>query len=129
VFSSTATYEDAGVLSVYAGTSKARVREVLDVVRRQVEAMATDGVTDTELRVAKGAFAGSTVISLEDTGNRMARLATGVTLRGTVTPIDTYLAAIAAVDHDDIRRVAARVLAAEPTLAAVGPVRERDITW
>ena len=35
----------------------------------------------------------------------------------------------AAVDHDDIRRVAARVLAAEPTLAAVGPVRERDITW
>jgi predicted Zn-dependent peptidase len=129
VFSSTATYEDAGVLSVYAGTSKARVREVLDVVRRQVESMATDGVTDTELRVAKGAFAGSTVINLEDTGNRMARLATGVTLRGTVTPIDTYLAAVAAVDHDDIRRVAARVLAAEPTLAAVGPVRERDITW
>jgi predicted Zn-dependent peptidase len=117
------------VLSIYAGTSKARVREVLDVVRRQVEAMATDGVTENELRVAKGAFAGSTVINLEDTGNRMARLATSVTLRNTVTPIDTYLAAIAAVDHDTIRRVAARVLSDEPALAAVGPVRARDVVW
>lgn len=129
VFSSVATYEDAGVLSVYAGTSRARVREVLDVVRRQVESIAEHGVTDTELRVAKGAFAGSTVISLEDTGNRMARLATGVTLRGAVTPIDTFLASIAAVDHDDIVRVARRVLTTEPTLAVVGPVRARDVVW
>lgn len=129
VFSSVATYEDAGVLSVYAGTAKARVPELLEVVRREIEEIASNGVTDTELRVAKSSFAGSTVINLEDTGNRMVRLATSITLRNTVTPIDSYLAAVDALDHDAIRRVAARVLGTEPTLAAVGPVRDRDIRW
>ena len=129
MFSSVATYEDAGVLSVYAGTAKARVREVLGVVRREIEQIATDGVTDNELRVAKSSFAGATVLNLEDTGNRMVRLATSTTLRNTVIPVDTYLAAVDAIDHAAIRRVAERVLAGEPTLAAVGPVRERDIRW
>ena len=129
VFSSVSTYEDAGVLSIYAGTAKARVRELLDVVRAQITEIAANGVTDNELRVAKSAFAGSTVINLEDTGNRMVRLATSVTLRNTVTPIDAYLAAVAAIDRASIARVATRVLATEPTLAAVGPVRARDVTW
>ena len=69
------------------------------------------------------------MINLEDTGNRMVRLATSVTLRNTVTPIDAYLAAVAAIDRASIARVAARVLATEPTLAAVGPVRARDVSW
>jgi len=129
VFSSVATYEDAGVLSIYAGTAKAKVRELLDVVRDQIAEISSTGVTDHELRVAKGAFAGSTVINLEDTGNRMARLATSITLRNMVTPIDAYLRAIDAVDRPALVRVAARVLEAEPTLAAVGPVRDRDIRW
>ncbi|MSX88223.1 MAG: insulinase family protein, partial [Actinobacteria bacterium] len=124
-----ATYEDAGVLSIYAGTAKAKVRELLDVVRDQIAEISSTGVTDHELRVAKGAFAGSTVINLEDTGNRMARLATSITLRNMVTPIDAYLRAIDAVDRPALVRVAARVLEAEPTLAAVGPVRDRDIRW
>ena len=129
VFSSVATYEDAGVLSIYAGTAKTRVRELLDVIRAQITEIAAHGVNANELRVAKSAFAGSTIINLEDTGNRMVRLATSVTLRNTVTPIDEYLSAVDAIDRGAVARVAARVLSVEPTLAAVGPVRERDVSW
>lgn len=46
------------------------------------------------------------MINLEDTGNRMVRLATSITLRNTVTPIDSYLSVVDAIDHAAIRRVA-----------------------
>jgi predicted Zn-dependent peptidase len=127
VFSSTTSYVDTGVFSVYAGTTPSRVRELLAVVHEQLAGIVTHGVTEHELDVAKGSFEGSTVINLEDTGSRMARLATSLTVRNEVMPIDEYLAAIHAVGVEDVARVAARVFGAEPTTASVGPVLEADL--
>jgi predicted Zn-dependent peptidase len=97
------------------------------VVDDELADIVGNGVTDQELAVAKGAFEGSTVINLEDTGSRMARLATSLTVRGDVMRIDDYLAAIDAVTGDDVRRVAARVFGVAPTIAAVGPVPEGQL--
>jgi predicted Zn-dependent peptidase len=127
VFSSTTSYVDTGVFSVYAGTTPSRVRELLAVVHEQLAGIVTHGVTEHELDVAKGSFEGSTVINLEDTGSRMARLATSLTVRNEVMPIDEYLAAIHTVGVEDVARVAARVFGAEPTTASVGPVLEADL--
>jgi predicted Zn-dependent peptidase len=121
VFSSTSAYADTGVFSVYAGTTPSRVDELLAVVRDQLGGLVDQGVTEHELALAKGAFEGSTVINLEDTGSRMARLGTGLTVRNEVMPIDDYLAAIEAVTVDDVRRVAARVFGEPCTIASVGP--------
>ena len=127
VFSSTSSYADTGVLSIYAGTMPSRVRELLDVVDEQLASIVGDGVSEHELAVAKGAFEGSTIISLEDTGNRMARLATSLAVRDVVMPVDEYLARIDAVTVDDVRRVTDRVLGSTRTVAAVGPVLEDDL--
>ncbi|HEX7095950.1 MAG TPA: pitrilysin family protein [Acidimicrobiales bacterium] len=121
VYSSVTTYADTGVFSVYAATMPAKVQEVLDVVRAELDDIVAHGPTAQELAVAKGAFEGSTLINLEDTGSRMARLATSVVLRDRVTPLDEFLARVAAVTVDDVQRVAQRVLGVEPTLATVGP--------
>jgi predicted Zn-dependent peptidase len=123
VFSSMTSYADTGVFTVYAGTTPKRVDELLEVVDRQIRDLVDNGPTPQELAVAKSAFEGSTLIHLEDTGSRMARLATSMVLRDDVFPVDDYLAAIAAVDADAVQRVAARVLAPPPTLATVGPKR------
>jgi predicted Zn-dependent peptidase len=127
VFSSTSSYADTGVLSIYAGTMPSRVRELLEVIDDQLASIVADGVSDHELAVAKGAFEGSTIISLEDTGNRMARLATSLAVRNAVMPVDEYLANIDAVTVDDVRRVIDRVLGSPRTIAAVGPVLEDDL--
>jgi predicted Zn-dependent peptidase len=124
VFSSVSSYCDTGVFSVYAGTMPARSAELLAVVDEELTGIVERGVTEQELAVAKGAFEGSTIINLEDTGSRMARLATSMVLRDQVMPIDEYLASIDAVSVDDVRRVAARVFAGAPTIASVGPAAE-----
>ena len=78
VYSSAATYSDSGVFSIYAGTTPESTRLVVDLTKEIADDVATHGVTKHELDVAKRAFEGSTVMGLEDTGSRMARL--GVSL-------------------------------------------------
>ena len=92
VFSSMAAYGDTGVFTVYAGTTPPSVvAELLDVVDAQIDDVVRNGPNEHELAVAKGAFAGATLIALEDTGSRMARLATSMVLRERVIALDEYL--------------------------------------
>jgi predicted Zn-dependent peptidase len=121
VHSSMTSYSDSGVFDVYAGTTPSKVDEVLRLVDEQISDVVANGPTEQELAVAKGAFQGSTLISLEDTGSRMARLATSVVLRDRVTSVEDLLTSVASVSTDDVRRVAGRVLGSTPTIATVGP--------
>jgi predicted Zn-dependent peptidase len=121
VYSAMTSYSDTGLFEVYAGTAPSKVDAVLGLVAAELEDIVANGPTAHELEVAKGAFQGSTLINLEDTGSRMARLATSLVLRDHVMPIETFLSNVAAVTADDVRRVAQRVLATAPTLATVGP--------
>jgi predicted Zn-dependent peptidase len=121
VYSAMSSYSDTGVFEIYAGTAPSKVDAVLGLVAAELDDVVANGPTEHELAVAKGAFAGSTLINLEDTGSRMARLATAIVLRDHVIPIETFLARVDAVTAEDVRRVARRVLSAAPTLATVGP--------
>jgi predicted Zn-dependent peptidase len=129
IFSSTASFSDTGVFSIYVGTTPESTPVVVRHTREIVGDVVANGVSDHELEVAKNAFEGATVMNLEDTGSRMARLGTSVITRGTVTPLDRYLAAVRRVSRRDTQRVAASILGTIPTVAAVGPVRARSVRW
>ena len=121
VFSSSGSFTDSGSLSVYAGTSPDRVTELLEVIDEQVSGLASGGPSPREVEVARGGFEGGTIIGLEDVGNRMTRLATSLTLRDRILDIDEYLAAIRAVEVEDVRRVLADITGAGRALSLVGP--------
>ena len=129
IFSSAASFSDTGVFSIYAGTTPDSTPIVVRHTRDIVDDIVRNGVSDRELEVAKSAFEGATVMNLEDTGSRMARLGTSVITRGSVTPLERYLASVRAVSRRDTQRVAAKILGGEPTVAAVGPVRARAVRW
>jgi predicted Zn-dependent peptidase len=80
------------------------------------------GLTENELDVAKGYLEGATILGLEDSGSRMARLGRGLLARGEVQPIDEQLARLRAVSADDVAAVAARVYGSPRSLAVVGRV-------
>ncbi|MGA3294635.1 MAG: pitrilysin family protein [Candidatus Acidiferrales bacterium] len=75
IFSDVNSYRDAGVLSVYAGTSletaEQLVRSVLDEFRR----LKDEPLDAEELRRAKDHLKGSLLLSLEGSGSRMNSLA------------------------------------------------------
>ena len=129
IFSSAASFSDTGVFSIYVGTTPDSTPVVVRHTREIVDDVVRNGVTERELEVAKNAFEGATVMNLEDTGSRMARLGTSVISRGSGTPLDRYLSAVRRVSRRDTQRVAANILGAEPTVAAVGPIRARAVRW
>lgn len=122
VFSGTAAYADAGLITVYAGTLPHHVAEVLEVIEAEVRSLLSAGIDEEELDVAVGYLCGAYEMGLEDTGARMARLGGLLVTTGEVIDVDAQLARWRAVSHDDVRRVIERVLAAPRVLAAVGPV-------
>ena len=85
--------------------------------------------------MAMGYLDGATLLSLEDTGSRMARMAGNEIVEGRLVSIDEQLARLAAVTPDDVARVLRRVLDAPRSIAAVGDgvdgdrVLERAAAW
>jgi predicted Zn-dependent peptidase len=126
VFSYRAAYVESGVLAVYAGTAPSRAHEVLALIDSELDRLASEPVTDRELAVAKGHVKGSLALSLEDSAGRMNRIGRSQLIHGDVLPFDELVARTESITHDDLRRVAERVLSSERALAVVGPFAEED---
>ena len=120
VFSSMAGYEDAGLVSVYAGTAPERAGELRKVVSDQVADVASHGITAAELAIARDGFEGSILLGLEDSGSRMSRLGMSQSLLGRVVPLDEYVETLRAATLDEVNAVLAEVLSPEPVVAIVG---------
>jgi predicted Zn-dependent peptidase len=126
VFSSAAGYSDSGALTIYAGTAPARLAELLGVVQDVIDDLLATGVTDRELEVAKGYLEGATLLGLEDSASRMARLGASMTTRGEVIPVEEHLARTAAVTRAEVHDVLHDVLDAPGVLSVVGPFEADD---
>ena len=79
------------------------------------------GLTDAELDRGKGQLRGSIVLGLEDPSSRMSRLGKSELVYPRLEPVEEILASIEAVTQDDVRGVAAEILAQPKVLAVVGP--------
>ena len=121
VFSQTSGYVDAGSASLYAATSVARGPELLRGLTNTMAEFVDGGITEGELDRARTGLEGAMVLGLEDSGSRMTRMATGVALRGEVTPIDTFLERLRSVTVDGINDVIAEVYGAPPVVSVAGP--------
>ena len=121
VYSFTSHYADTGIFGVYAGCHPQRARDVLELCREQLALLATNGLTREELDRGKGQMRGGLVLGLEDTGSRMSRLGKSELVYGELMPVDELLGHIDAVTLDDVRDLAAQLLAQPFALAAIGP--------
>jgi predicted Zn-dependent peptidase len=121
VWSERGAYEDTGSLAVVVGTAPEHLDEVLRIVERELELLATEGVTDRELAVAKGNLRAEMLLSGEDSGARMSRIGASLLLHGEVLTVDEVLTRIDGVDRAQVLDVAAQLAQAPRTMSAVGP--------
>lgn len=123
VFSSSASYEDVGAWSVYAGSMPEHAVEVASIVRYELARLIEGGITEDELAIAQGYLTGSYEMGLEDSGARMSRMGGQLTLLGRLIGIEDQLDRWSAVSLDDTRQVIERVYgAAAPITVTLGPV-------
>ncbi len=126
VYSFSSQSYDTGLWGVYAGCLPAKADEVLSICRDEIAKVISAGLTDAELDRGKGQLRGSIVLGLEDPSSRMSRLGKSELVYPRLEPVEEILAAIEAVTHDDVREVAAAILAQPKALAVVGPFDDAD---
>ncbi len=119
VFSEVNPYSDAGLLSVYAGTSPESTERVLGLIAAELRAMKNDLVSVEELRRAKDHLKGSMILSLESTGARMSNLARAEMYFGRFYSEDEILAAVEAVTREEVLAAANEFFRPDHVAAAV----------
>jgi predicted Zn-dependent peptidase len=123
VFSEITPYSDAGMLTVYAGTAKETVGQVLDLTIAEFRSMKESPVMEEELRRAKNHLKGSLMLSLESTSSRMSNLARQELYFGKFYSLDEILASIEAVTREDVQSLAREFFRPDQISATVlGPV-------
>jgi predicted Zn-dependent peptidase len=106
VFSDLTPYSDAGMLTIYAGTAKETVGQVIDLVVHELRTLKEERVSDEELRRAKNHLKGSLMLSLESTSSRMSNLARQELYFGRFFSLDEILASIEAVSAEELQSIA-----------------------
>ncbi|HYY08065.1 MAG TPA: pitrilysin family protein, partial [Actinomycetota bacterium] len=127
VYSYHSQYTEVGLFAAYAGTTPARARDVVALLRGELEDVGNGGLSSEEFDRAKGHVKGSMVLSLEDPGSRMSRIGKSEIGHGEILTVNQALKRVADVTLDDARRVAKRVLSQPMTLTVLGPVARRDL--
>lgn len=121
-------YEDVGTLVVYAGTSPGNAVRVIELIKKECERVAAQGLNQEELDRAKEQLKGSLLLGLENLAIRMNRLARAELYDEPMLTPEELVARIEAVGPDDIKRVGYRLFADTPfSLSVVGPSNQTDL--
>ena len=126
VYSFAHHYTGTGIFGVYAGTTKEKVNEVVEIIKKELADVAANGITEEELERGKGALRGELVLGLEETNARMTRIAKGELLYGEYMSLDDTLSKIDAVSIEDIKALAAQLFTQKALLCVVGSFNDQD---
>jgi predicted Zn-dependent peptidase len=123
IFSFATSYQDTGLLNVYAATSPENARDLSDVATDVMLSM-TERVEEPELQRAKAQLKAGLVMSLESATGRADQIARQFLSFGKVPEIADLMSRIERLTCDDIRGLAGEVLiSTRPAISAVGSLK------
>lgn len=122
-----ASFQETGLFTIYAGVSPANLLEVLHLIRDGLDRVVRDGLEPAELQRAKEQLKGSLMLGLENTANRMSRIAQAELFDEELLTPDQLIETIDRVSLDDVHRVLRELFGGDLVVAAVGPLREDEL--
>ncbi|MBD3233452.1 MAG: hypothetical protein GF315_06975 [candidate division Zixibacteria bacterium] len=121
-------FMDEGIMGVYFATSAGQVQRTLELIYQVLDGIKHKKLTDKELYYSKSQLKGNLVLGLENTSNRMNRMARHEILLGDYINIDETIAAIDRVTKEEILDVAEEVLNPDLlNIAALGRVEQEEL--
>lgn len=122
IFAQSAAYEDAGQITIYAGTSG---EEIADLTQLTVDELkrAADDMSDAEVARARAQIKAGMLMGLESPSSRAERIARLLSIWGRVPEVSEVVARIDAVSTADVRAYAAKLAGSQSALALYGPVK------
>lgn len=118
-------FRDTGCFAISGGTSPGTAQQVIRLCLEEVRKIYTSEISETELASAREQIKSATLLSMESSSSRMARLAETELYFGEYLPVDYSVGRINAVTRDDIRRAAETYLKERPVaFASIGPEKK-----
>jgi predicted Zn-dependent peptidase len=103
VFSFLNSYQDAGILGVYAGVGPGQVTETLEAIMEMLQELAVKSISEPELQAAREYIRGNMYLGAESTDSRMNRLAKNELLFNRLIPFEEIEDRLNQVAAEDIR--------------------------
>ena len=127
IYSYHVSYIDTGIWSVYAGTDRKHVSEVINITVDEVMNLA-GSVTPDELQRAKAQLKGNLILALESTSNKMTNIAKQEIYYGKYFAPDEIIRMVDDVTIDDLKALSNRIVGESPIAVTVyGPVEEDNL--
>jgi predicted Zn-dependent peptidase len=128
VYSFTGLFLGMGMVGIYCGTHPGQAEKVIELIENELLLVRDNGFQEEELERAKNHIKGSLLISNEDSGNRMNRIAKAEMSGGEYLTIDEIVDRVEKVRMDDLHRVFEETWGSvKASLAVVGPFDETEI--
>ncbi|MDD3556974.1 MAG: pitrilysin family protein [Melioribacteraceae bacterium] len=104
------SFFDTSAFGIYLSSNHNSILRADELINRELEKIRLKKVSEKELKKAKEYIKGSMLMSLENTTNRMVRLAQTMIYYGRVKTVEESIADIETVDENDILRLANSLL-------------------
>jgi len=121
IFSFNSAYQDDGQFGIYAGTGPESLSEIIPVISDEILKV-TQSIGEEEIARAKTQLKSNLLIGRESMMTRADQHAKYALFRNADFDIEESLTRIEAIDGAAIKRVASRIFASKPNLAALGPL-------
>jgi len=129
IYSFADLYRDTGIFGVYLGVATEQTMNSLEKTLSEFKRLVKEPPSSIELENAKSQLKGNLMLGLENTSNRMMRLAKMEMHHEPYMDLGQTLAKIDAVTSDDLLNIAQRVVRADKLAAAIlGPVSNKEVT-
>lgn len=102
IFSMLNTFTDTGIQTIYAGTEKRHVPEVIDLITTELKNLKKHGLKKEEIELYKTQAKGQIIIGAEDIDNRMNSIAINEMVFGTYRSVEKVIADIDLVNQDTV---------------------------
>lgn len=96
------SFSDVSAFGVYLSTNDKMIDKALSIISKEFEKMRTKKIAESELRKAKAAIKGNLILSLENTTNRMIRIAQNELYFNRIKSTDEVIKEIDSVTRDEI---------------------------
>ncbi|MFN3739647.1 MAG: M16 family metallopeptidase [Thermodesulfovibrionales bacterium] len=124
IYSYVTAFLDTGVWGVYAGTSKKRYNEVIELITKEMTGL-KDTISEEELRKTKDQLKGNIILGLESTGNTMSHIARQEIYYKRYISLEETISQIEKISLNEIREIAERLVSTNNfAMTLLGPVKE-----
>ncbi len=123
IYASHSSYHDDGQFEIYAGTGPESLNELVPVTCAEIVKIMQDPITEAELNRAKAQIKAGILMSRESMLSRANRQAKYLINFHRAPDVSRLIAQVDAVTVYSVQKIAQKIFAGTPTLAALGPIK------